>query len=76
MPGEDTLYPHGKSQPQGAVTVSIGVSAFGPDFDTPASVINAADQALYTAKSRGKNCVEIYEPKNARASAGENRSKT
>ena len=39
----------------------IGVSSFGPERDTPASVINAADQALYGAKSRGKNCVEIFE---------------
>ncbi|HWS56700.1 MAG TPA: sensor domain-containing diguanylate cyclase, partial [Pyrinomonadaceae bacterium] len=67
---ERTHFPHGKSQPHGAVTVSLGVSAFGPDHDTPASVINAADQALYAAKSRGKNCVEIFEPKNARSADG------
>jgi diguanylate cyclase (GGDEF)-like protein len=73
---ERTLFPHGKSQPQGAVTVSLGVSAFGPDLDTPASVINAADQALYVAKSHGKNCVEIFEPKNARAKAGDNGRKS
>jgi len=66
---ERTHFPHGKSQPQGAVTVSLGVSAFGPDLDTPASVINGADQALYAAKSRGKNCVEVFEPKNANAKA-------
>jgi diguanylate cyclase (GGDEF)-like protein len=60
---ERTHFPHDKSQPLGAVTVSIGISAFGVDLDTPASVIYAADQALYVAKSRGKNCVEAFEHK-------------
>ncbi|HYE14498.1 MAG TPA: sensor domain-containing diguanylate cyclase, partial [Pyrinomonadaceae bacterium] len=59
---ERTHFPHGKAQPLGAVTVSIGISAFGPDLDTPASIIFAADQALYAAKSRGKNTVEAYAP--------------
>ncbi len=58
---ERTQFPHGKTQPLGAVTVSIGVSAFGEGLDTPASIIYAADQALYTAKSRGKNCVDTFE---------------
>ncbi|HVF49324.1 MAG TPA: diguanylate cyclase [Pyrinomonadaceae bacterium] len=57
---ERTHYPHGKTQPLGAVTVSIGVSSFGPNLDTPASVIHAADQALYIAKNRGKNCVDAF----------------
>jgi diguanylate cyclase (GGDEF)-like protein len=60
---ERTQFPHGGSQPLGAVTVSIGVSAFGPELDTPAEIIYAADQALYAAKAKGKNCVEAYEPK-------------
>lgn len=60
---ERTQFPHGKNQPLGAVTVSIGISAFGPEADTPASVIYAADRALYVAKSRGKNCCEAFEPK-------------
>ena len=60
---ERTHFPHDQSQPLGAVTVSIGISAFGVDLDTPASVIYAADQALYVAKSRGKNCVESFEHK-------------
>jgi diguanylate cyclase (GGDEF)-like protein len=59
---ERTHFPHGKMQPLGAVTVSIGISSFGPHLDTPASVIYAADQALYVAKSRGKNCVDTFEP--------------
>jgi diguanylate cyclase (GGDEF)-like protein len=59
---ERTHFPHGKSQPLGAVTVSIGISAFGQGLDTAASIIYAADQALYIAKKRRKNCVEVFEP--------------
>ena len=56
-------FPHGKSQPLGSVTVSIGVSAFVPEvLDTPEKIIEAADRALYLAKHRGKNRVEMFEP--------------
>ncbi|MDT7778476.1 MAG: hypothetical protein QOC99_988 [Acidobacteriota bacterium] len=60
---ERTQFPHGKSQPLGSVTVSIGVSAYGAELDTASEIIYAADQALYAAKARGKNCVEAYVPK-------------
>lgn len=59
---EKSSFPHGKSQPHGAVTVSLGVSCFGPKLETPSSIIGAADHALYVAKSRGKNCVVSYVP--------------
>jgi diguanylate cyclase (GGDEF)-like protein len=62
---ERTQFPHGKAQPLGAVTVSIGISSFGPDADTPANIIFSADQALYAAKSLGKNRCESFEPKRA-----------
>ncbi len=39
-----------------AVTASFGVAAF-PDAQTPAALFAAADEALYRAKSSGKNCV-------------------
>jgi diguanylate cyclase (GGDEF)-like protein len=55
-------FPHGKSQPLGSVTVSIGVSAFSPELETPETIIEAADRALYLAKSRGKNRVEAFAP--------------
>ncbi|HLL13566.1 MAG TPA: diguanylate cyclase [Pyrinomonadaceae bacterium] len=59
---EKSSYPHGESQPGGAITVSIGISAFGPKLETPSAIIGAADHALYVAKSRGKNCVVSYVP--------------
>jgi diguanylate cyclase (GGDEF)-like protein len=56
-----TSYPHGKSQPLGMVTISIGISTFSKHIDTPERVIAAADRALYSAKSEGKNRIEIYQ---------------
>jgi len=56
-----TTYPHGKSQPLGMVTISMGIATFGRHIDTAERVIAAADRALYLAKSKGKNRVEIYE---------------
>jgi diguanylate cyclase (GGDEF)-like protein len=58
---ERTRYPHGKYQPLGALTVSIGISTLVPGLETPETIIGAADRALYFAKERGKNRVESYE---------------
>jgi diguanylate cyclase (GGDEF)-like protein len=58
---ERTRYPHGKYQPLGALTVSIGISSLTPGLETPETIIRAADRALYLAKERGKNRVESYE---------------
>jgi diguanylate cyclase (GGDEF)-like protein len=58
-------FPHGKSQPLGSVTVSIGVSAFASGLETPETIIEAADRALYLAKHQGKNRVEAFEPPTA-----------
>lgn len=38
------------------VTVSIGVACTNGDQFTPAEVLRIADQALYRAKSKGRNC--------------------
>lgn len=37
------------------VTVSVGVASFPEDGKDPYSIIEIADQALYTAKRQGKN---------------------
>ncbi len=66
-----TSYPHGKAQPQGAVTVSIGLSSFSRYLDTPATVIRAADRALYHAKSHGKNRIVAYQDPAKKGPAGE-----
>lgn len=60
-----TDYPHGKTQALGAVTISIGVSTFAKHIDTGEGVIAAADRALYTAKSKGKNRIEFYQDSSA-----------
>jgi len=56
----ETDYPYGKLQPQGTVSISIGISTFGKHIDTAESVIAAADRALYSAKALGKNRIEFY----------------
>lgn len=43
-----------------SVTVSIGVCERLPEQRTPEEVLKAADQALYSAKSAGRNCVVAY----------------
>jgi diguanylate cyclase (GGDEF)-like protein len=54
-------FPHGKSQPLGAVTVSIGLSTFSASLDSAEAIVRAADRALYHAKSHGKNRAYAYQ---------------
>ena len=45
------------------VTLSIGVSSYpGEDVDTPESLLQTADEALYTAKRTGRNRIVLHEP--------------
>lgn len=57
---ERTQYQHAQSQPQGAVTISIGVSTFSPLVNTAEQIIWAADRALYQAKHQGKNRISFH----------------
>jgi diguanylate cyclase (GGDEF)-like protein len=43
-----------------AVTVSIGVVMLSPEIDQVETFITRADQAMYHAKRRGRNRVELY----------------
>ncbi len=56
---ERTRYPNSELQPLGAITVSIGISAFAPGVETLKAVISHADQALYIAKHLGKNRIHV-----------------
>jgi diguanylate cyclase (GGDEF)-like protein len=56
----NTHFPHGKSQPLGRVSISVGVASFSKHVDTAENIIAAADRALYQAKSLGKDRVEFY----------------
>ena len=55
-----THFPHGKSQPLGRVSVSIGVSTFSKIVNSAETVIAAADRALYRAKHLGKDRIEFF----------------
>jgi diguanylate cyclase (GGDEF)-like protein len=47
--------------PNRRVTVSIGVAAYANDLRTPEELISAADKALYQAKHKGRNNVQVYQ---------------
>jgi diguanylate cyclase (GGDEF)-like protein/putative nucleotidyltransferase with HDIG domain len=42
-----------------AVTISIGISLYKPEFTSYQDMIEAADTAMYTAKHNGRNCVVV-----------------
>ncbi|HWU36393.1 MAG TPA: GGDEF domain-containing protein, partial [Candidatus Acidoferrum sp.] len=47
------------SNPQGDLTVSIGVATLTPAMRKIEELVHAADQALYRAKSQGRNRLEL-----------------
>ena len=57
----ETPFPNGKSQPLGAVTVSIGLSSLSPGVNSAEAIVRAADRALYHAKNHGKNRAYAYQ---------------
>lgn len=58
---EDTAFDFEERQPNGQLTVSIGVASFPDDKDRPRELFEAADAALYAAKRTGRNRVVCYE---------------
>jgi len=57
----DSEFTSEQGDPMEEVTVSIGISSFSASRQSPLKIIETADRALYQAKSRGRNCVAIYE---------------
>ena len=47
------------TQPQGMLTVSIGVASFPDDAGDPEALVRSADAALYRAKAGGRDCVVL-----------------
>jgi len=54
----DTGISDESAQPNGDLTVSIGVGTFSPSISTLTDLIREADNALYRAKGAGRNRVE------------------
>lgn len=57
---EEESFPNEHTQPNGALTISIGVATFPDDAQSPDELIQHADKQLYCAKQTGRNkvCME------------------
>ena len=53
----------------GTVTASIGIAAAPDDAEYAAELVRRADEALYEAKARGRNCVALWEDAESRIAA-------
>jgi diguanylate cyclase (GGDEF)-like protein len=58
----DTSLEHGRTQPGGRVTISIGVATLPDDSDQQARLIDCADAALYASKRGGRNKATAFAP--------------
>ncbi|BCB95352.1 hypothetical protein JZK55_02740 [Dissulfurispira thermophila] len=54
---ENYKFPRTETQPDGKITLSIGVSSYPEDGDSAEKIIQSADDALYAAKNTGRNKV-------------------
>jgi diguanylate cyclase (GGDEF)-like protein len=56
---EGSVIDRGETQPHGRLTISVGVSTLRPSTASVESLIITADEALYEAKGKGRNCVAV-----------------
>jgi diguanylate cyclase (GGDEF)-like protein len=54
---EESEFPDEEVQPNGELTVSVGVAAYPADGASLDALVSQADRALYRAKEAGRNCV-------------------
>ena len=57
---ESRPFPHEESQPDGRLTVSLGLATYPADARSADDLVRCADAALYGAKERGKNSVFLF----------------
>ncbi len=60
---ETTYFEHEEIQPQGKVTISIGVASTPEDATSAEELTQKADAALYYAKRHGRNRVKLFDEK-------------
>ncbi|MDO3377463.1 diguanylate cyclase [Geoalkalibacter halelectricus] len=58
---EKESYLREQDLPSGKLTASMGIASFPGDGNTPRTLINAADIALYRAKSEGRNRSVLFD---------------
>ncbi len=57
---ESHPFPHGDEQPEGKLTISIGLACYPKDADAGTDLIKKADSVLYKAKKAGRNRVVVF----------------
>ncbi len=58
---EQTPFRNEEKQPNGKVTISLGIATMNDSVASPTELLNRADIALYEAKRRGRNRCEVFE---------------
>ena len=56
-----------RGQTLGRITISAGIANFPAHYDNLDDLIHAADNALYMAKSNGRDCIVVYDGQNTAA---------
>jgi len=59
---EETEFPNQDKQPNGTLTISIGVAEMPTHADDAGKLMDVVDDALYKAKAAGRNKVFVAEP--------------